>query len=282
LDLLPEFGYPAVQFGDWHTPQALWHKKTAAHNTVVVDGQDQFGGPAECTLWSAGGPLQAIRASSSAQIKGKAYERTVVMVETGPADFYVADVFRVAGGKEHAKHTHTAFAAAALFGVRGAPVASPYDSGTLMRAFQLDRSPAPVWGVDWKIEDRNGYLKPGREIHLRYTDLTRDAEALTAESWTVESMTSTIEHWIPTVISRRRAEEGELSTTFVGVLEPYEGQPRIQSAMRQDREGDAEVRLEIRMADGRNDRISSGPEGLRWERRDAGGRVVFSGRATGR
>ena len=38
LDLLPEFGYPAVQFGDWHTPQALWHKKTAAHNTVVVDG----------------------------------------------------------------------------------------------------------------------------------------------------------------------------------------------------------------------------------------------------
>jgi len=279
LDLLPEFGYPAVQFGDWHTPQALWHKKTAAHNTVVVDGQDQFGGPAECTLWSAGGPVQAIRASSEAQIKGKAYERTVVMVETGPADFYVVDVFRVAGGKEHAKHTHTAFAASSLFGVRPAAVASPYDAGTLMRAFQLDRRPAPAWGVDWKIEDRNGYHKPGREIHLRYTDLTRDAEALTSESWTVESATSTIEHWIPTVISRRRAAEGELSSTFVSVLEPYEGPPRIQSAVRQDHEGDAEVRLDIRLADGTRDWISSGPEGLRWERRNASGRTVFNGAA---
>ena len=73
LDLLPEFGYPAVQFGDWHTPQALWHRKTAAHNTVVVDGRDQAGGPAESTLWSAGGPVQVVRASSPAQIKGSAY-----------------------------------------------------------------------------------------------------------------------------------------------------------------------------------------------------------------
>ncbi len=170
LDLLPEFGYPAVQYGDWHTPQALWHKKTAAHNTVVVDGQDQFGGPARCTLWSAGGPVQAIRAASEAQIKGKAYERTVVMVETGPADFYVADVFRVAGGKEHALHTHTAFATPSLFGARPSPVASPYDAGTLMRAFHLDPRPQPAWGVDWKIEDRHGYLKPPRDIRLRYTD----------------------------------------------------------------------------------------------------------------
>ncbi len=54
---------PAVQFGDWHTPQAIWHKKTAAHNTVVVDGRDQAGGATECTLWSAGGPLQAVRAA---------------------------------------------------------------------------------------------------------------------------------------------------------------------------------------------------------------------------
>jgi hypothetical protein len=282
LDLLPEFGYPAVQFGDWHTPQALWHKKTAAHNTVVVDGQDQSGGPAECTLWAVGGPVQAVRASSPAQIKGAVYERTVAMVETGPADFYVFDVFRVAGGKEHARHTHTAFATPAVFGTQLTPAASPYDTGTLMRAFKLDRHPAPVWGVDWKIEDRNGYLAPGREIHLRCTDLTRGAEALTAESWTVENLTSTREYWIPTVISRRRTGEGELSSTFVSVLEPYEGRPRIESIVREDREGEAEVRLEIHLSDGARDVLSSSPAGLRWERRDRAGRTVFSGAASGR
>ncbi len=84
------------------------------------------------------------------------------------------------------------------------------------------------------------------------------------------------------MISRRRAAEGELASTFVGLLEPYEGAPRIQSAVREDREGDAAVRLEIRLADGARDRISIAPEGLRWERRDAQGRAVFSGAAGGR
>jgi len=282
LDLLPEFGYPAVQFGDWHTPQALWHKKTAAHNTVVVDGQDQSGGPTECTLWSAGGPVQAVRASSPAQIKGKTYERTVAMVETSPADFYVIDIFRVTGGAQHAKHTHTAFATAVPFGVHLSPASSSYDAGTLMRAFQVDPAPAANWGVDWKIEDRNGYLSPGREIHLRYTDLTRNTEASVAESWTVENMTSTREYWIPTVISRRRATEGELTSTFVTILEPYEGQPRVRAITRQDQKGDSDVRLSIRLQDGSRDTLTSGPAGLRWERREATGEIVFSGAASGR
>ena len=38
LDLLPDFGYAPVQFGGWFSPHAVWYRKTAAHNTVVVDG----------------------------------------------------------------------------------------------------------------------------------------------------------------------------------------------------------------------------------------------------
>ncbi len=282
LDLLPEFGYPAVQFGDWHTPQALWHKKTAAHNTVVVDGQDQKGGPTKCTLWSAGGPVQAIRASSPSQIGGTAYERTLVMVETGPADFYALDIFRVAGGREHAKHTHTAFGTGTAFGFLPKPVASPYEAGTLMRAFQADGEPQPAWGVDWKIEDRNGYLAPGREVHLRYTDLTRGAEAMVAESWTVESATSPNEYWIPTVVARRRGGDGDLRSTFVSVLEPYEGRPRVLRTTRLDREGDAEIRVEVQLSTGEQDLLVSGAAGLRWERKDQSGKTVFSGAASGR
>ena len=100
LEVLPEFGYPAVQFGDWHTPQALWHKKTAAHNTVVVDKRDQAGGPTRTTLWSAGGPMQVVRASSPAQIKGTEYARTIAMIETVREGLLCVRLFQVAGGTQ--------------------------------------------------------------------------------------------------------------------------------------------------------------------------------------
>lgn len=279
LDLLPEFGYPAVQYGDWDTPQALWHKRTAAHNTVVVDGKDQSGGAARCTLWSAGGPVQAVRASSPAQIGGRSYDRTVVMVETGPRDFYVLDVFEVAGGRQHAKHTHASFSTPSPFGFRAAAAPSPYDAGTLMRGFGFDTSPDAVWGVDWKIEDRFGYLAPRRDIHLRYTELTRGVEAGTAESWTVETLSSIVEHWIPTVIARRTAASGELESTFVSVLEPYEGAPKLGRIQRLDDGGGAVV-VEVEIEGGFRDRLESSAGAVRWERRDARGTVILSGAAS--
>jgi hypothetical protein len=280
LDLLPEFGYPAVQYGDWHTPQALWHKRTAAHNTVVVDGRDQAGGAAECRLWSAGGPVQAVRASSPSQIGGGKYERTLMMVETGPADFYVLDVFAVAGGREHAKHTHASFSTQAPFGFRPAPAVSPYDAGTLMRGFAFDARPEEAWGVDWKINDRFGYLAPGRDVHLRYTELARGVEAGVAESWTVETSSSTTEHWIPTVVVRRAAAAGDVESTFAGVLEPYEGASKLRAIRRVDTGAGREVVVEVEIEGGWRDRLESGAGGVRWERRDARGAVVFSGAAS--
>jgi oligo-alginate lyase len=223
-----------------------------------------------------------VRASSPAQIKGSAYERTIAMVETGPDDYYVFDVFRVAGGTDHAKHTRSTFTTPTVFGLQLAPSPSLHDAGTLMRAFQGDRRPAPGWGVDWKVEDKHGYLDRSRDLHLRYTDLTRGAEAYTAESWTVASATSSTEYWIPTIVARRHAESGPLESTFVSLLDPYEGQPQLRRAVRLDREGDPDVRVEVELAGGLRDVLTSGPAGVRWERRNAAGRMVFSGAATGR
>ena len=40
LDLISDLGYPPVQFGGgWDSPHVGWYVSTAAHNTVVVDGQ---------------------------------------------------------------------------------------------------------------------------------------------------------------------------------------------------------------------------------------------------
>ncbi|HZT29974.1 MAG TPA: heparinase II/III family protein [Bryobacteraceae bacterium] len=259
LDLLPEFGYPAVQFGSWHTPQALWHKQTAAHNTVVVDGENQGGGDGKTTLWADGKQFRALRASSPAQYQGRQYERSVAMVSTSDADFYGIDVFRVVGGTDHAKFTHSSFGTLAPRGLT-LEAAPEFGHGTLMRHFQVDRHPEPGWSVDWKVEDRYHYLPAGADVHLRYTDLTEGAQAYTAESWTVKDASSAEEYWIPTVITRRQAQQGPLASTFVGVFDPYEGAPQIGAIRRLPLETpagapypEANVAIEIRLARGGTD-----------------------------
>jgi hypothetical protein len=253
LDLLPEFGYPAVQFGSWHTPQALWHRMTAAHNTVVVDGKDQVGGDAKSTLWADGAAFRAVRASSPAQIRGSQYERTAAMVDLPGGGFYVLDVFRVNGGKDHAKFTHGYFGQLASEGLRLTP-APDYGNKTLTRNFREDPHPPAAWSVDWKAEDRLHYLAPGADVHLRYTELTADAQAYLCESWTVRSLSSTDEFWIPTVMVRRQAAEAPLASTFVGVLEPYEGR-RATGVIRRlpVSGGDTNVAVEVALAGGGSD-----------------------------
>lgn len=67
LDLMPDMGYPAVQFGGWSSPRANWYRKTAAHNTVVIDKKDQPGNwhdsvGGATTLWADGQSFHAIAA----------------------------------------------------------------------------------------------------------------------------------------------------------------------------------------------------------------------------
>ncbi|HWB97685.1 MAG TPA: heparinase II/III family protein [Bryobacteraceae bacterium] len=259
LDLLPEFGYPAVQFGSWHTPQALWHKQTAAHNTVVVDGKNQQGGDGKTTLWADGRQFRAMRASSPGQYQGRQYERSLAMVNTSEQDFYVVDIFRVVGGTDHAKFTHGTFSTLTPEGLR-LEAAPDFGQGTLMRHFRVDPDPRPGWSVDWKAEDRYHYLPADANVHLRYTDLTSGAKAYTCESWTVRSATSTEEYWIPTVMTRRQAATGPLASTFVGVFDPYEGSPLLGAIRRLRLETpsgaaypDANVALEMHLAAGGTD-----------------------------
>jgi hypothetical protein len=259
LDLLPEFGYPAVQFGDWHTPQARWHLMTAAHNTVVVDGKDQIGGEGKTTLWTEGKNYRLMRASSANQYKARQYERTVVMVDTAGEDFYVLDVFRVVGGNDHAKFTRSSFSQLTTAGLHLEP-APDYGNQTLTRGFRVHRNAAAGWSADFKIEDRYNYLPPGAEVHLGYTDLTSNADAYTAESWTVRNARSTEQFWIPTLVTRRQTKDAPLSSTFVSVLEPRGRQSQIRSMRRLKLEtpqgavyGDANVAVEVTLVDGRRD-----------------------------
>ena len=263
LDLMPDFGYPPVHFGGWSGPRFHWYVSTAGHNTVVVDGKDQER-PAdgESTLWADGGCFRAIRADGSALYGIPRYERTVAMVDISENSSYLLDVFRVVGGRDHAKFMHSHFGAISTHGLTLTPAAD-FGYETQMRNFRRDRQPDAGWHADWKVDDRFGYLDEGRDVHLRYTELTEDAEACTAEAWVaLRGFGGNETAWIPRVMVRRQSDEEPLASAFVGVIEAYEGAPAVSGVRRLSMEGEIErgrqltdVGVQIDLADGRRDVI---------------------------
>ncbi|MCU0872051.1 MAG: heparinase II/III-family protein [Pirellulaceae bacterium] len=262
LDLLPDFGYPPVQYGGWGAPRAVWYTQTPAHNTVVVDGQNTRGGSGTATAWIDGQAFRAVRASAAALIGGQQYERTAVLVDASEHDSYLIDVFRVVGGREHAKFVHSHFGQIAPHGLTLQP-AEETAGGDQMRSWQKDAQPPPVWSVDWKVEDHLQYLPAGQDLHVRYTDVTSGCEVLTAEGWVAVGLYGgTAEAWIPRVVVRRRADQAPLASTFVSVIEPYEKQPLITQIRRLELTTDdgqpcpdSDVAVEVRLADGRRDML---------------------------
>lgn len=263
LDLMPDFGYPPVQFGGWDSPRARWYTMTAAHNTVTVDRANTSPGAGQTMLWADGQSLHAIRAAGPALNAGRRFERTVALIDVNSTDCYVVDLFRVAGGKEQTRFMHSHFAEVSTSGLNMQPVPD-FGHGTQMRNYRMDKQPRPERHIDWIIQDHYGYLPEGRQVRVRCTDLTPDAQVGLVEGWVVAGQfDKTEERWIPRVAVRRQAPEGsELESTFVAVIEPYETRP-IASSIRRlpllsaDAKllSDAHVALAVQLADGRRDVI---------------------------
>lgn len=225
LDLMPDFGYPPVQYGGWYSPQVRWYYCSQAHHTVVVDGQTQRAGAGECTLWCLQPPVQAVRAAAPAVYGIPQYERTVILVDISPEDFYLLDIFRVVGGSLHDRFAHGYFGRAETeSALQSAPTPAEHAS-TLMRHFARiapPRADLPVQ-VDWRVEDRLGYLPRGKRVTLRVVDLTPQAEFYLCEGWvSVSGFTGTEEGWLPRLMTRRRGKE-PLASTFVALWVPFEG-----------------------------------------------------------
>ncbi|MEW6753203.1 MAG: heparinase II/III family protein [Candidatus Latescibacterota bacterium] len=298
MDLLPELGYPPVQFGGWDSPRARWYRMTAGHNTVVVDGRDQQEGAGRTVLWADGPCFHAIGVTAPSLYDIRRYERTAMLVDVSARDAYVLDLFRVAGGADHARFLHSGFGSLQVRGLPLAP-AVEYGHGTQMRTFRGAPAAAPGWSADWTLADRYD-AQPGAQVHLRCVDLTEDAEAYAAEAWlSLGYDERNAEAWVPRLMVRRRGTE-PLESTFVALLEPHEGEPFVRGARRvalQAADGGAtlsphSVAVEITLADGRQDLIAAlDPEhealvaaqpewdvhlqgALGWVRRDGQGRVA--------
>lgn len=254
LDLMPDFGYPPVNFGGWETPKAQWYALTSAHNTVTVDGANLTPTAGKTTLWADGKQFYATRASAPEMISGSRYERTAALVDISDRDSYVLDIFRVAGGAIHDKFMGSYFGSVTTTGL-GLGTAFDYGGGAQIRNLQTDASPKPGWSVDWKIDDVYHFLAPGQDVHLRYTDLTNDSEAGVGEAWITYGgyFGENKEGWVPRVLTRRTSKNGSLSSTFVAILEPYEKTSNIASIRRLPMSADSDVALQIDLKDGRRD-----------------------------
>ena len=109
--LLPDLGYPK----SWDFA-ATWETHIATHNTVMIDKTNptihDFG--RLISLQSANGvemidsQEDPYRTSDLAFGEGgdRLYRRTSLMIDLSPQDCYMADIFRVRGGKEHWQSWH--------------------------------------------------------------------------------------------------------------------------------------------------------------------------------
>lgn len=251
IDLLPDFGYPPVGYGGWSAPKAVWYTRTAAHNTVVVDGKEQTGGKGKTALWGAGKQFDIVRVSAPQLIQGASYERTIAKVDLSGCNFYLIDLFTVRGGTEHAYFLSSTFGLVQTQGLN-LNAATDYGYDTETKDFRSDPNPAPGWYADWTIDDRFHAAPAGSEIHLRYTGLTPDAEVALGKCWIDASGSfGGAAEWIPRLMIRRKAESTPLDSRFFGVLEPYDKQPLIESIQPLRLKTEEQNGMVVRLRDGR-------------------------------
>jgi hypothetical protein len=231
LDIIPDFGYPRVGYGGWGSPKALWYTKTAAHVTATVDGKDQDRGAAggTTTLWADGERFRAVRASGPQMNGTEKFERTVAMVDMDDADAYVIDCLRVTGGSDHANFFHSYFGTMKATGLTLSG-GEEYGFATELRNFLTDPNAQTGWFADWTIEDRYKYLPDSAQAHLRYTGLT-PAAVSTCEGWIDSGVGGGSPEWIPRLMMRRQGN-APLASTFVAVIEPYDGAPKLETIER--------------------------------------------------
>ena len=240
LDIIPDFGYPPVGYGGWRAPKAQWYVATAAHATVVVDGKSQGATTGEMTMWADGDRIKAMRAKAPGMYGVRVYERAVALADLGGDDSYVLDCFFVSGGSEHAKFFQSYFGEVSTEGlslVEAPEYGQETDSGSWtasleMKNFRRDPQPEPGWSADWKFSDYHGYIPEGKDLHVRYTDLTTRAEACVADCWVDSSGYGGVQEWIPRLMVRRTSNGDPLTSTFVSVIEPYEGETKCKSIRR--------------------------------------------------
>ncbi len=268
-ELLSDLGYT-------HTAYRSWTLSTAAHNTVVIDGQSQaFGGrnmPSDGSLRFFDARGQRVQVASADGTRGypglaTTYRRTVIVVDAGENRRYAVDCFKVAGGNTHDYFLH----------------GDADEKATLTTELELQpMSSLLPTDFDWQATRNEGEASRAEEPHYAYGFL-RELHATSLRAGTTAEITfqganskgpSLRVSMLPEVGSQlitgvnpsiRQAGEDDAKldqfhrpfmvlrhqpsdgqSTFVSVMEPYQETPWLTSVERIALPGGAVgVRIEI-------------------------------------
>lgn len=265
--VMPDQGYPDAR-NNQVSGIFSWSENTVAHNCVMIDREQQRDlGPGELIRQFDAGTVKFVEAETEGRLYKQAdtYRRAMLMVETRPEAGYVVDIFTVRGGNEHHYSVHgpvgevdasagtwSAEQAGTLAG-ENVQVGELYDSpvmnqpdytggyqnyfGSGFSHFQNVRQleeGSPSLAVKTKANPEVGVV-----IHL----LPQQDQHAEQVIWT-QAQISPLMHkdMLPYLIENRQGSN--LESRFVSILEPVNGQRKIQHVSRRDVEGGVVLTVE--------------------------------------
>lgn len=245
--MLPDHGYP--EYATTWPHRQFSTDNTLSHNTVMIDGKPQrvnwVGHP---EFFYQSGDFGAVRVDSAGMFGGvdKQYQRTLAFLKVGADQGYALDVFRVQGGKDHLFSLHGMPGEVTTQGLKlekqnGGSYAGPqveYRAKTgdetgygysWVTNVERDAAPADSFVVDWKGESGWGGIKAGQDLHVRYHSFTPLSDVALGDMDPPQNKRGN-PRWLRYLLAHRTGEN--LTSTFAGVIEPYEGTPVIAKAER--------------------------------------------------
>lgn len=289
LNLMPDLGYPELATATCAS-RHVWTNNTISHNTVVVDRAKQANSHSGVSRFVVQGEGACAAEVYAEQVypQTSLYQRTAAMVDITEEDFYVVDIFRVRGGKEHHYSLHGPEGEVETDGLRlaaqrGGTLAGddiPFQADLGARepwskasGFQYlydvrrDASPRRSCAVTWTVKDTWKVLDEPKDIRLRINLLSPPGEVVLAHGDPPQNKPGNPRRLTYIVCPNECPD-----STFVSVIEPYSGDRSIRSIEREDR-GDTVI-VTVRLASGRTDYIVSSTE----PRRTVLGAHEFEGR----
>lgn len=259
-ELLPDVGYT-------HTRHRVWSTSTLCHNTVVIDEQRQYSGgrqgPSDGRLLAFEPGFDVVKwveAGGERAYPGVAqvYRRALLLVNAGESDVYAVDLFRVTGGSQHDWSLHGDADAdgdakvsvpLAPYGEHMLPgVDVRFPTGESDRGDAEGRNIAYAYFQNVSRGTTSGDLKvtfgiDDSPVAVRtHIPGQAGAEVFAGDAMSfrrAEENDALLDRFRMPIFLLRRKGPAPLSSLFVAVHEPYDGEPFVDDVRLEKMDGDA-------------------------------------------
>ncbi len=273
LSLLPDHGYPEFATYWAHRYESTDH--TITHNTVTVDHKRQERNRVgKANFVKDGDGVSAAEVYAGMPYpQCSLYQRTISMVDLeDKSDFYVVDIFRVKGGSNHLYSLHGPEGEIEAEGLNlidqkkgtyaGEDVELYADLGYAQDGYanasgyqyfydvRRDSKPADQTAITYKVVDTWNLLKEPADLRLRVNILSPPGDVVLAKTEPPRNKPGNPKYlWY--LLEPHAAQE----STYVTVIEPYDGRGGVSKVERKD-DGDRVI-VTVTTTTGRKDTILS-------------------------